>query len=105
MLRGNSYIIKKCLPDAHVIIKEAVKSSHDSGRPKNGMFIAVPSQLKQFVTDISPNNWRVQAIILHTNGNNIMIVNTYFPTDTKVSGFDSTELLATIYYSRSCGPE
>ena len=96
LLQGNGYQIKKCLPDSHVIIKEAVKSPHDSGRPKNGMFIAVPGQLKEFVTDVSPSNWRVQAVILHTNGSNIMIVNTYFPTDPKVNDFDSTELQSTL---------
>ena len=96
VLRGNSYQIKKCLPNAHVIIKKAVKDCHDNGRPKNGMFIAVPCQLKEFVTDISPIHWRVQAMILHTNGNNIMIINTYFPTDPRVSEFDSSELFTTL---------
>ena len=93
---GNSYKIKKCLPNAHLIIKEAIKSSHDNGRPKNGMFIAVPSQLREFVTDISPEHWRVQAIIIHTEGNNIMIINTYFPNDPKTEDFDSSELLTTL---------
>ena len=93
VLRGNGYQIKKCLPDAHVIIKEAVKSTHDEGRPRNGMFIAVPVELKEFVTDVSPNHWRVQAILLHTVDNIIMIINTYFPTDSKVSDFDSSELM------------
>ena len=93
VLRGNGYQIKNCLPDAHVIIKEAVKSTHDEGRPRNGMFIAVPVELKEFVTDVSPNHWRVQAILLHTVDNIIMIINTYFPTDSKVSDFDASELM------------
>ena len=79
VLRANGYQIKKCLPGAHVIIKEAVKSTHDGGRPRNGMFIAVPVELKEFVTDVSPNHWRVQAVLLHTKDKNIMVINTYFP--------------------------
>ena len=95
VLRGNGYQIKKCLPGAHVIIKEAVKGTHDGGRPKNGMFIAVPSELKESVTDVSPNH-RVQAVLLRAAENNIMVINTYFPTDPKVSDFDSSELLTTL---------
>ena len=57
------------------------------------MFIAVPVELKEFVTDVSPNHWRVQAILLHTVDNIIMIINTYFPTDSKVSDFDASELM------------
>ena len=49
VLRGNGYQIKKCLPGAHVVIKEAVKTTHDDGRPKNGIFIAVPVELKESV--------------------------------------------------------
>ena len=96
MLRANSYKIKNCLTGAHVMVKGAVKNSHDNGRPKNGMFIAVPAEIKESVRDISPDHWRVQAAIVHTTGNNILIVNTYFPTDPQVSDFDSSELLTTL---------
>ena len=96
VLRGNGYQIKKCLPGAHVIIKESVKSSHDGGRPKNGMFIAVPVELKEFVTDVSPDHWRVQAVMLHTEDKNIMVINTYFPNDPKLEDFDTSELMTTL---------
>ena len=96
LLRGNGYQIKRCLPDSHVIIKEAVKCTHDAGRPKNGMFIAVPMEFKELVTDVSPNHQRVQAVVLQTKGNNILIINTYFPTDPKAENFDSSELLTTL---------
>ena len=96
VLRGNGYKIKKCLPGAHIIIKEAIKCTHDNGRPKNGMFIAIPAEIKEFVTDISPNHWRVQAVIVHTESNKVMIINSYFPTDSRVSDFDSSELLTVL---------
>ena len=55
LLRGNGYKIKQCLTDAHVIIKSAINNSHDNGRPKNGMFIAVPAKIKEYVSDVSTN--------------------------------------------------
>ena len=62
------------MPDFHIIFKPAIKD-HLEGRPKNGMFIALPSNLKGNVEDISPNNSRIQAILLETESKNIMIVN------------------------------
>ena len=95
VLKGNSYKISQCLPSARVIFKGAVKDSLD-GRPKNGMFIAVPRELSQFVTDISPSHWRIQAIVLLMQNNKILIINSYFPTDPKVADFDTTDLCSTL---------
>ena len=47
------------------------------------MFIAIPSLYKEIVRDISPSNHRVQAVLLTTNTQVILIVNTYFPTDSR----------------------
>ena len=96
LLRANSYKIKQTLKGAHVIIKSAEKSAHDKGRPKNGMFIAVPADIKECITDVSPNHWRVQAAIIRTDGSNVLLINTYFPTDPKVNEFDSSELFTTL---------
>ena len=95
---GNSICIYsyKCLKDAHVIFRSTIKNSHDNGRPKNGMFIAVPLEMKEYVLNVSPNHWRVQAAIIRSVNNNILIINTYFPTDPKVIEFDTTDLLSTL---------
>ena len=77
------------------IFKEAIKDCIN-GRPKNGMFIAVPDELKEYVVDVSPNHWRVQAIILLTPKNKMLIINSYFPTDPQVLNFDPSELLTTL---------
>ena len=63
LLQGNGYKIKQCLPNARIIFKKATKDNMGGGRPKNGMFIAVPDEIKELVTDISPNHWRIQAVI------------------------------------------
>ena len=63
---------------------------------KTKMFIADPAEIKEYVSDVSPNHWRVQAAIIHSLNNNVLIVNTYFPTNPKVIGFDFTDLLSTL---------
>ena len=54
------------------------------------MFIAIPNDIKEHVNDVSPAHWRVQAITLPTPYNKILIINSYFPTDPKVSEFDTS---------------
>ena len=65
LLRDNSYKLTRALPNFQVFINSAIKNSHDSGRPKNGMFIAVPQSIKNYVTDVSPGFWRIQAVTIN----------------------------------------
>ena len=95
MLKGNKYKIEQCLPDHQIYFKPATKEGLN-GRPKNGMFVAIPKYLKAHVTDISPSSSRVQAVILKTTHRNILILNTYFPQDPKTDIFDTTDLLTTL---------
>ena len=44
LLKNNGYIAKKALPDHHVVFNPATKDDLE-GRPKGGMFIAVPKCL------------------------------------------------------------
>ena len=82
VLKSNEYLIQKSLPGFEIKFKPAVKSNLE-GRPINGMFIAFPEIFKSNIKDISPDNFRVQAIILDTNTKKVMIINTYFPQDPK----------------------
>ena len=59
---------------------------------KNGMFIVVPDCLKNYVTDVSPNNMRLQAIIMHTVNKNIMIISSYFPNNPNTVAFNEAPL-------------
>ena len=70
ILKGNNFKVRQCLSEAHVIFKAAVKDSLQ-GRPKNGMFIAIPREIKEMVLDVSPPHWRVQAVVLSTTNNKI----------------------------------
>ena len=90
ILHGNRFKIKQSLPNARIYFKKAVMDSMD-GRPKNGMFIAVPDEI-----NVSSNHWRVQAITLQAPSNRLLIINSYFPNDPKSSEFDTSQLLTTL---------
>ena len=98
ILKGNDYISRKALPEFHVIFKPVTKEH--LGRPKNGIFIALPGNLRNKVKDISPNSSRVQAMVLDTDSEKLMIINTYFPQDPKTVTYeldsDMEEALAVI---------
>ena len=81
ILRGNSYKIRQALPGSHIFINPACKETHDKGRAKNGMFIAVPNKIKSCVNDVSPGFWHLQAIIVQSRNSNRLVINSYFPTD------------------------
>ena len=67
-----------------------------TGRTQNGLFVAIPKQLKAHVTDASAASSRIQAVIIKTIIKNIMIMNAYFPQDHKTGTFYSTDLLTTL---------
>ena len=96
ILKNNNYIVKKSLPDHHIIFNPAEKVGLE-GRPINGMYIAVPKSMKEMVKDVTPKqSKRVQGILLTIDMRRFLIINTYFPTDPKTSNFDETELLSTL---------
>ena len=83
------------LPDFHLYINPAVKPASE-GRPKGGMFIAVPNCIRKFVENVSPSHWRIQAIKIKCSSSKILVINSYFPTDPRTQNFDETELVETI---------
>ena len=101
LLAANKYKIKQCLPNFHVYFKPATKDGLN-GRPKNGMFVAIPENLNAEVEDVSPPCSRVQAITFKTEQRQLLILNTYFPQDPKTCVLDAGDLLttieATVYY-------
>ena len=72
LLKANGYIINQALPDLFI------PAEKDFGRPKNGIFIAIPEILKENVTDISPIHGKIQAATIKTKNSKIMIINSYF---------------------------
>lgn len=91
ILKANEYIIRKTLPNHHIFFKAAIKDSLE-GRPKNGMFVAIPEHFKEIVTDVSPLSDRLQSLLIKFSSSNILLLNSYFPTDPKTCDFNDTEL-------------
>ena len=95
LLKSNCYKVKQCLPDTKIIFKKAEKEALE-GRPKNGMFIAIPTGIAQHVTEVPTNHWRLQAVTISAPEHKILLVNSYFPTDPKVDDFDTADLFSTL---------
>ena len=93
ILRENSYKIFKALPGFQILINPAVKNNLGLGRPKNGMFIAFPNSIKKSVEDVSPGHWRIQAVKIKFQHSTMLLINSYFPTDTVRPDGDENELL------------
>ena len=100
ILKANSYRIVQALPGFHCFINPAVKDVQDRGRPMNGMFIAVPDSIKSFIKDVSPNHWRVQALLIESSSSKTLLINSYFPFDTR-RVIESDELTETIEVVKS----
>ena len=95
VLRENSYKIGKRLPGFHLVINPVVKETHCKVRARHSMFIAVPKKLKNSIENVSPGYWRLQAMKIKTGNENILVINSYFPTDHNIN---EAELLETVRY-------
>ena len=100
LLKGNMYKVLQALPGFQVILKPAVKNSHDSGRPKNGMFVAIPLRIQGQICDISPEFYRVQAIKIKFKTSSCLLINSYLPCDSRTRQEDP-ELLQTLQTIRT----
>ena len=98
VLKGNSYKISRSIPGFHFIINPALKENLDKGRARNGMFVAFPDNIKNQVQDVSPGNWRLQAVLVKCSNSKILIINSYFPVDKMTVKIDGSELSETIQF-------
>ena len=98
--KGLAWTTTKALPGYQVIIKPSLKTSHDRGRPRNGMFIAFPIAIRNSATDVSPVFWRIQAAKFQFGKKTILLINSYFPVDQRRADADETELNDTLGHIR-----
>lgn len=66
LLKSNGYLARNALPGHYLVLKPANKNGLE-GRPTNGMFIAVPSTLKESVREVPVASDRLQCVILKLN--------------------------------------
>ena len=95
ILKKNSYKIEQCFSDRHVFIKPALKDNLDRGRPRGGMFTAIPNCFKDIAEDISPKNWRVQVIKFNF-AERLLLINSYLPVDNRQNVHELLETLEVI---------
>ena len=97
IMRENAYKIRQAFPrNIQVLINPANKKDLDQGRPSNGMFIAYPDNIKNQVVDVSPGHWRLQAVKIKFRTSSVLLINSYFPTDSQRNNVDNTDLLETL---------
>ena len=77
-----------------IIIKPSIKNSLYKGRPKNGMFIAIPSNFKHIIEDVSPSYWRIQAVTVKCSS--VLVYQLIFPVNSRTMNFNEAELLETL---------
>ena len=90
-MKSNGYIIKKALPEHRIIFKPATKDGLE-GRPKGGMFVAVPLPFKDRVKKIPVTSARLQCMSVTVESCKLLLMNCYFPNDPRAD-FDETELV------------
>ena len=95
-MKANGFLIEKWLPDHHIFFNPATKNELN-GRPKNGMFVAVRTCSKESFQDVFPLSSRIHSILIETQNDKIMLLNTYFPTDPRCNDFNETDLLLTLF--------
>ena len=64
------------------------------------MFIAFPDAIKNQVTDVSPEFWRLQAVKIKFMSSNLLLINSYFSTYPQRDHADDAELLETLGHIR-----
>ena len=85
LLRNNLYKLSNAFEDYAVIDKPAYKNfySANPGRLMGGLATIMPKKCRKFVELVNCNSWRLQPFLLKLQKETIMVINTYFPTDSK----------------------
>ena len=91
LLKKNGYIAEQALPEHRIVFKPAVKDSLE-GRPKGGMFIAVPICFKDCITEVAVDSNRIQCVLARVAQCKLLLINSYFPTDPR-GEFDENDLV------------
>ena len=96
-LKSNLYKIKKHFPSFELFSVPAHKDSSriSSGRPSGGISFLYTQTLSKYITRIAcPDSSRVQGLKLCLPHVNLVLINAYFPTDTRDR--DDSEVLKTL---------
>ena len=83
LMRNNLYKLSNAFKSSSVFSVPAYKNFHvqDAGRPRGGLSIILPKELRKCVKFIKCESWRIQPILININNVKYLIIKTYFPTD------------------------
>ena len=96
IMKANCYKFYQAFPESFVVVKPAIKGNYVNGRAKGGLVMIFPQIMSKQIKDISPESWRLQAVLLTVNSKTWLLINSYFPTD-KGQGFhEDQELYETL---------
>ena len=93
-MRNNLYKFSKTFVNFSVFSVPAVKDfeAQDRGRPKGGLSIILPKEFRKSIKLLNCEYWRIQSIMLNINNVKYLIINTYFPVDSRKDNDDCEEL-------------
>ena len=97
LLKDNVCKIEQYMQDYEVFAVPAFKSDLciSAGRPSGGLAVIYSKNIGHCVSRVTvPNSRRVQGISLSTQGEKILLINAYFPTDNRQE--NNTELITTL---------
>ena len=98
-LKNNTYRVSQSFPGYNVFSLPAVKSdlSIRAGRPVGGLAFIYSSKMGKYVTQIEvPHSSRVQGLKVKNGDACFILINAYFPVDTRTRNADNHELLQTL---------
>ena len=98
LLRSNIYKLSKFFKSSAVLAKPAFKNfeNQNTGRPMGGLAVIIPKHLRKCTKVINCDSWRLQPVLFNCGGKQILIINSYFPTDPKTIAGENQELVSTL---------
>ena len=97
LLKDNVFKIGQYIDNCEVFAIPAFKSDLciSAGRPSGGLAILYDKNIGHCVTRVTvPNSHRVHGIVINTQGEKILVINVYFPTDKRLN--INNELITTL---------
>ena len=94
LMRSSLRKLSSFFSGSSVIAKPAFKDTNvqNRGRPKGGLAIIVPKLFRKNIKIIHVESWRIQPILITVKNVKYLVVNVYFPTDSKTVHGECLEL-------------
>ena len=94
LLRNNLKKLSNFFSNSSIISNPAFKNFdvQNKGRPRGGLAFIVPKYLRKCVKIVQFKSWRIQAIEIHEAEMKYLVINSYFPNDSKEINDECQEL-------------